>query len=414
MRDLIISALDRPSELERLYRKNKAEFRQNFSSVYHEFQEQPIVQFWHERLNYESPDISWGTGKDLKLVLILSIIAGIMAKLPDIFSIDEEFFYTRNIGFLVFPFLTLFFAWRNKLSVTNIVIASSITAFSLLYINLLPADPESDTLLLACIHLPLLLWMVLGISFTGNQINNHQKRLEFLSFNGELLVMCAMLVLAGIILTAITIGLFELIGLQIADFYFRYVVIFALPAVPVLATYLVRTNPNLVNKVSPVIARVFSPVVLIMLIIYLGAIIYSGKDPYTDRDFLLLFNILLFGVMALIFFSIAEGWKEDRFGSNRYILLPLSVVTIILNGIALSAIIFRISEWGFTPNRLAVLGGNVLILVHLLIVTFQLYRCSRHKINIAEAGSSIVRYLPVYFIWALVMIFLLPLIFSFE
>ncbi|MUP46473.1 hypothetical protein E0K83_12065 [Gramella sp. BOM4] len=414
MRDLIISGLDSPAELERLYRKNKAEFKQNFNSLYTELENKPIVQFWHERLNYESPEISWGSGREIKFVFITAFIAGILAKLPDIFNIDEEFFYPRNIGFLVFPFLIFYFAWRNKLSLRKILLISGISLVGLIYINLLPGNPESDSLILACIHLPLLLWMLLGISFTGNELTNFRNRLEFLRFNGDLLVMCAMLIIAGIILTGITLGLFELIGLQIADFYFRYLVIFALPAVPILATFLVQTNPGLVNKVSPVIAKIFSPIVLVMLIIYLGAMFYSGIDPYTDRDFLILFNVLLIGVMALIFFSIAEGWKEDRQGFNNYILLALAAVTIIVNGIALSAIIFRISEWGLTPNRLTVLGGNILILVHLCLVSFKILKSAFGKAEISGAGRAIVNYLPIYLIWILIVVFLFPFLFNFQ
>ncbi len=111
-----------------------------------------------------------------------------------------------------------------------------------------------------------------------------------------------------------------------------------------------------------------------MLVIYLAAIIYSGKDPYNDREFLLMFNALLIGVMAIIFFSVAGTSETTRSQAEIRILFLLSAVTVLVNGIALSAILFRISEWGITPNRAAVLGGNVLILINLLLVTAQLYR----------------------------------------
>lgn len=414
MRDLIISGLEQPADLERLYRSNRSEFRKNFSVIAVEFGDRPIVQFWKERLHYSTPKVSFGSKKELKFVLIAAVIAGLLAKLPVIAGIDEDFFYPRNIAFLVFPFMTLFFAVRNALSNTRIALIIGFSALSLSYINLLPGDLQSDSLVLACIHLPLLLWFVLGISFAGKDLNDTQKRLDFLSFNGDLLIMCAMLVIAGIILTGMTLGLFELIGINIAEFYFENLVVFFLPAVPLVATHLVQTNPGLVNKVAPVIARIFSPAVLVMLLIYLFAIFYSGKDPYTDRDFLILFNILLIGVMALIFFSIAEGHKEDRLGSNKYVLLPLSIVTILVNTIALTAIIFRISEWGFTPNRLAVLGANILILLHLFIVTLSLFRSVSNRMRIADLGRVIVRYLPVYLVWIVVVVFLFPLIFGFD
>src|ERR1043165_4468580 len=90
----------------------------------------------------------------------------------------------------------------------------------------------------------------------------------------------SLILIAGAIMTGVTIGLFGLIGMNIEKFYFNYVVIFGLAAAPILGTYLVRTNPQLVGRVSPVIARIFSPLVLVMLVIYLVAILYARKNPY--------------------------------------------------------------------------------------------------------------------------------------
>lgn len=413
MRDSIISGINSPAELERLYRKNKTEFKQNFNSVYDEFQDVPIVQFWHERLNYETR-ISTGNRSEFIFMIIASLLAGLLAKLPAILNISEESYYPRNIGFLVFPFLAAYFLWKNKVSGKLMAVISLAIIACALYINFLPDNMESDTLLLACIHLPLLLWGLFGISYTGNETDNLKKRLEFLGFNGDLLVMSALLVIAGALMTGISIGLFELISIQIENFYFEYVVIFALPAIPIVATFLTQSNRQLVSRVSPVIAKIFSPLVLIMLIIYLGAIIYSGKDPYNDREFLMLFNLLLIGVMALIFFSVAESSAGEKSASGRWILFLLSIVTIIVNAIALSAILFRISEWGFTPNRLAVLGANVLILINLLIVSFRLYHAVRKKTAIGQVGKAIASFLPVYLVWIILVVFLFPLIFNFE
>ncbi|PSR55534.1 hypothetical protein AHMF7605_19490 [Adhaeribacter arboris] len=414
MKNEILSHLNDPRQLEKLYRANKANFKQEFKGVYPQLSGNVLADFWYERLNYESEEISWGSRNELLFVVGAALIAGTLAKLPAIFSISEEFFYPRNIAFLVFPFLAAYFAWKNKLPVNKIAYLSGTVVICLVYINSLPDNNKSDTLVLACIHLPLLLWAILGVSFAGDAFRDYKKRLEFLRFNGDLAVMMALLGFAGVLMTAITIGLFKLIGFKIEEFYFEYVVAFGLPAVPIGATFLTQSNPQLVNKVSPVIAKIFSPLVLVMLIIYLGAIIFSGKDPYNDREFLLLFNLLLLGVMALIFFSVAESSAEEKTTSGLWILLLLSLITIVVNGIALSAISFRISEWGITPNRVAVLGGNVLILVHLLIVTVMLFKTVTKKAVITEVGRAIVLYLPVYLIWSVVVVFLFPLVFGFK
>ena len=189
---------------------------------------------------------------------------------------------------------------------------------------------------------------------------------------------------------------------------------FGASSVPIVGNYINRTNPQLVNKISPVIAKIFSPLVLITLVIYLVAIFFSGKDPYNDRNFLMVFNFLLIGVMALILFSVAETSKKKETQTGSIILLALSVVTVIVNGIALSAILFRISEWGMTPNRLAVMGGNFLMLSNLLLVTFRLFKNVTKKSGMSEVENSISMFLPVYSLWTIIVTFIFPLVFHFK
>ena len=413
MKNDIFIHLDNPKELERLYRQNKTQFKQSFLDVYPEIKDKPIALFWKARLEDSKEEIQFGSKKELIFVVIAALIAGLIAKLPSFVSIGEEFFYTRNVGFIVFPTLIAYFSWKNNLGIQKWIFFGGIALISLLFINLFPNEPNSDTLTLSCIHLLLFLWSLLGFSFVG-EAGNPLKRLDFLRFNGDFVVMSTLILIAGGITTGITIGLFSLIGYQIEDFYFNNVVVVGLAAVPLVATFLTQTNPQLVSKVSPVIARIFSPIVLIMLVIYLFAIFYSGKDPYNDRDFLLLFNALLIGVMAIIFFSVAEATNSEKGRTEKWILFLLSVVTILVNAIALSAILFRISTWGITPNRLAVLGSNVFILMNLLLVTFKLYGVVAKKSNIAEVGGQIAIFLPVYVLWTSFVTFILPFLFNFE
>jgi hypothetical protein len=414
MKTEILSNLDNPRQLEQLYRDNKPAFRQEFNALYPQLQNSHLADFWYQRLNYQGATFTTDVRRDIVFVVIAALLAGIGAKLPELLSLDPEFFYTRNVGFLVFPFLAAYFAWKNELTGKKIALVAGGMLAALVFINFLPGNSQSDTLVLSCIHLLLFLWATSGFVFVGNQVQNSGKRLGYLSFNGDLIVVCTLLLISGGIMTGITIGLFELIGYRIEDFYFNYIVIFGLPAVPIVGTVLTQNIPQLVQKVSPIIARIFSPLVLVMLLIYLGAIVFSGKDPYNDREFLLIFNLLLIGVMALIFFSVAERAKSS---ANRYeimVLLLLSAVTIIVNGIALSAILFRISEWGITPNRAAVLGANVLILINLMLVTGKLVKVLTRDADLSEVGRAISVFLPVYWAWTAVVAFLFPLFFGFE
>ncbi|HEU4470102.1 MAG TPA: hypothetical protein VFR58_03385 [Flavisolibacter sp.] len=412
MKDDISIYLNDPAQLEKMYRANRQSFKKAFEAIYPEVKDSPLAAFWHERLNYGSEEADRGTAGDLLFIALSCLVAGLIAKLPQLFGWNEEDFYLRNIGFIVLPLLTAYFAWKNKAGLKRMLFLGSTILASVFYINLLPSC-AADTLLLSCIHLPLLLWALLGSAFAGRELPQYGGRLLFLKYNGDLAVISALILFAGALLTAITIGLFSLIGFRIEEFYFEHVVVFGLPAVPLTGTYLVKANPQLVGRISPVIARIFSPLVALMLAIYLAAIVYSGKDPYNDREFLMVFNVLLAGVMAIIFFSVAESGKEHKGKREAWVLLPLSAITLVVNGIALSAILFRISEWGLTPNRTAVLGANLLILVNLLLVAIQLFKCVTGKRDTGSVGKIIAAYLPVYFVWAAIVTFFFPLVFRF-
>lgn len=409
----ILHGLGNPVQLEKLYRDNRTAFKKAFNLVYPEIQELTAAQVWNARLNMGQEEISWGTGKELLFVVIASFVAGCIAKIPDLTGMDADYFYPRNIAFVVFPLLTAYFAWKEKIRPGKILVVSALLFLSAIYINLLPNNPESDTLILACIHLPLFLWAVLGFTFVGDEANSDKRRLDFLRYNGDLVVMTTLILIAGGLLTGITIGLFELIDLRIEEFYTQYILIWGLAASPIVGTYLVRTNPQLVNKVSPVIAKVFTPLVFVTLVVYLSAVIYTGKDPYTDREFLLIFNALLIGVMAIILFSISENKKNPGNALWQWLLFGLSLLTIIINGIALSAILFRISEWGITPNRLAVLGSNVLMLSNLLLVTYRLFMAAKNGNGMQRVEKGIAFFLPIYTLWTILVAFVFPTLFRF-
>jgi len=414
MKEIILSHLDDPRQLEKLYRQNKLSFKRSFLLLYPEITGSPVADFWNERLNYESDEVSWGSYKDLFFVIIASLIAGLIAKVPAIFNVAEEPFYSKNVGFILFPALSAYFAWKNRLPAGRIIFIFGAFVAGLCFINFLPFAQRGDVFNLSCIHLIVVLWSILGFAFTGEVGNTNGKRLAFLKYNGDLLVITALIVIASGILSVITTGLFSLIGFQIEKFYFQYIVIPGLPAAPIVGTYLIQSNPQLVGKVSPVIARIFSPLVLLMLIIYIGAIVVSGKNPYNDREFLIIFNVLLIGVMTIIFFSIAGTANNPKRKAEIWLLALLSAITIVVNGIVLSAIVFRIAEWGATPNRTAVLGSNVLMLVNLLLVSTQLFKAANGKKEIVSVEKAIIGFLPLYSLWAAIVTFIFPFIFGFR
>jgi len=190
------------------------------------------------------------------------------------------------------------------------------------------------------------------------------------------------------------------------------VAIVGLVSAPIVATFIIRTFPAVTNKIAPIIAGIFSPLVLITLVVYLISIIVTGKDPYDDREFLLVFNLMLLGVMAIIVFSVTGTSVNKRQRFNEWTLFILSAVTLIVNLIALSAIIYRLGEFGFSPNRVAVIGSNLLIFVHLLLIMIDLYKVIWRGKEIKTVELTIAKYLPIYAAWTIFVIFILPFLFG--
>lgn len=365
-----------------------------------------------EIINQTSGDVA-STNENKKqhilIIILLSLLSGLIAKLPFILNVREDFYYSRNIGFIVFTGLIIYFSWFINKSIKKTITSLILLIITCIYINLSPDLDQSDTVIIVRFHTIIFLIGILTYAYTSK--NNIKTSISLIKYLSDLFIMQGILLFFGAVLSAITIGLFELIGLNITEFYIQNIALWGLSALPMVSTYIISTNQNLVSKISPLIAKIFSPLVLLMLSIYLFTILYIGKDPYRDREFLFIFNIVIAGVLCLIFFSVNES-EKSKF--SNWVLFLLSSITIILTVIALSAIIYRINEWGFTANRTTLLGSNILMLINLILVNIKLFKSLNMKNSEDEMVTKmIIDYLPVYYIWALIVMIFFPLIFGY-
>lgn len=414
MKNSIIAQISNPEFLETAYRKDASLFRQAFAEAYPSIKDELLAKAWYERLNYKQSNLSWGIKNEWKVVAILAAIVAVVAILPNFIAVEQDVFYAKNIGFIVFPALMVYFVWKQQQPINLLIPPLIISLLSAVYINFLPTHTNSDSVSQAFFHLPLFLWFIFGYLFIGGDLSSTGKKINFLRFNGDLLVLCGLMLIAGGLFTAITINLFEVLKVNIENIFLNYFMAAGLSIVPLLATYLIQNNRQLVYKVSPVIARIFTPLVTITLFIYLVTIFFTGTYPTVNRDFLLLFNVLLIAVMALILFSLSEITKHTQQKYNQVILLILSVLAIVVNGIALWSILFRINDYGFTPNRVAVIGIDILILVNLLLVSFNLLKVVKGHIEVEKVESSITFFMPLYFVWSAFVTFGFPILFQFR
>jgi hypothetical protein len=407
----IKKSLSEPAALERLYRQNPPAFTSAFLSIYEEIRDQPVAETWHERLVYSHEELAWGQRSDWAFLGIWVLVAAFFMQFPDIFGISHDAYFPRNVSFIVLAGMGGLFAFQQRLGFSATWPALIAMLFSMIYINVVPMDQQSDAFVLACMHVPIFLWIFMGFLYVGGLNPAGPKGIEFLRFHGDLLVMVAVIALAGGLFTALTINLFHLINLDIETYYFQYGVLSLLPSVPVIAAFLVQKNPQLVSKISPLIARIFTPLVFLTLLLFLGATFFSEKDLFNDREYLLVFNGVLVGVMALLLFSLSEITKKSVSPFYQYLLVGLAALALLDNGLALSAIVFRLVEFGITPNRLAVLGSNLLMMGHVGWVTKNLIGFVRAQQDIRSVENGMTFFLPYYGAWAALVAFVFPLVF---
>lgn len=417
MQNKIKENIKDPEKLELLYRANKEEFEKAFHEIYPEIAEFQIAEFWKTRLQFDTAKGQATKTKKTEIFILIAtcLLTGFLIQIPRFFSIGIEVysFYERNALLIVLFGLTVYTSFtRDFIKIKQVMIALSIFMISALYINLLPSGRDSHSINLASIHLPLMLWCLYGLVFIDFDFYDKTKRVDYIKYNGDLAILLAIILIAGGILTGLTIALFGAIEIQIERFYMDYIAVWGAVSAPIVATFIIRKYPFITNKIAPIIASIFSPLVLITLVAYLISMLYTRKDPYNDRDFLIAFNFMLLGVMSIVVFTILETSDRKKRKFNELTLFALTVVTLIINIIALSAILYRLREYGFTPNRTAVLGSNLLVFVNLILIMIDLYRVNFRNSDIKCVERTVARYLPVYAFWTIFVVFIMPWIFN--
>ncbi len=417
----IESNLADPEALEKLYRRSPEQFTRSFDEAFHANPSSQVLEVWHARLQFDKPAISRSETSflhrpsEILLIVLLGLAGGTLAKLPLFFEgINEDVFYTRNIAFFVLPALAIYFLFKNTVEKSNIIGLGLAFAGAAIFINALPNPTSSDTLILASIHLPFFLWTLVGIAFAGNNYKDLNQRMNYLKYNGEMAIYTVLILIGGILLTALTLSLFSVIGLHIEEWYGETVVVYGLAAAPIVATYVSLQRLDSGQRLAPTFAKIFSPLVLITLVGFLIANGIQGKSPFTDRDFLIVFNAMLMGVLAITIFTISERPTSKTKIVSDYIAIALVVVALIVDMIALSAIVFRLTSYGLTPNRLAVLGANLLVFGNLAGILYHYAGFLQNKVDMQRVEHWITRYLPLYAVWTIFIVFIMPFLFGMK
>ncbi|POH66482.1 hypothetical protein C3B59_08150 [Cryobacterium zongtaii] len=390
----------------------------NLDAVSREFAREHSDRLWKQLVLLPAAADAAGDSRapawrELAVVVGFALGAGLAVKAGLTWS-DGGTGLVRNLGLLVFPFLAAYFGWKRRLTVP--VAATLVVSFAALAVllNVYPFAAGGSTELLAALHAPVLLWMLVGLAYVGGRWRSDARRMDFVRFTGELAIYYTLLALGGAVLIGLTVAVLSAVRVDPGPVLTGWILPLTVPGALVVAAWLVEAKQNVVENIAPVLTRVFTPLTIIMLLAVLAVLGTAGGLGTVDRYLLILMNAILVLVLSLLLYSISARDSLARPGVFDVLQLVLVIVALAVDAVMLTAMLTRITEFGFSPNKIAALGLNLLLMVHLVRAAWLTIGFLRGRRAFAALEHWQTRYLPIYGLWALIVVAVFPLVFGFA
>jgi hypothetical protein len=331
------------------------------------------------------------------------------ASAPD----EEPTWLLRNASLFVLPFLAGFLAHRRRLDTRGRLLVAAPFALAALLVNVYPYAADSGTELLVALHLPVVLWFAAGVAYVGGAVRSHERRMDFVRFTGEWFIYYVLIALGGGVLMALTGLILEPTGLSV-DWIPEWVLPSGAAGAVVVAAWLVESKQRVVENMAPVLTMLFTPLFALMLAG--AAVVYAatGVGAAFDRDLLAVFDVLLLVVLGLVLYGLSARDPSTSPDWTDRVQLVAVAAALVLDVMVLGAMIARIGDLGFTPNRAAALGLNLVLLVNLAGAAWLSARFIGRRSGLHPLERWQTAFLPVLALWAAVVVVVLPPLFGFE
>ena len=307
---------------------------------------------------------------DAIVAFSLAVAAAVLIKVPALFGIglDQEagfYFYARNLSLFVLPLLTGYFVWKRRLDTGTLLWLAVAFVVAGVFANVYPFAQGGYTEALTALHLPIALWLVVGIAYAGGRWGEVAGRMDFIRFSGELFIYYVLIALGGGVLMASMRIIFQSIGIDVEPFFESWLLPCGAVGAVVVASWLVESKQSVIENMAPVLTRLFTPFFAALLVAFLVTLLWTGRGVDIGRNALIAFDLLLVVVLGLLLYSVSARDPHSPPGAFDVMQVVLVVSALLADAVALWAIAARITEFGFTPNRVAALGENAILLVNL-------------------------------------------------
>jgi hypothetical protein len=314
---------------------------------------------------------------------------------------------------------------RGLLSIPVGVALLAASAYVLLVFPQAGTRPfQEQYLTLMGMHLPLLAWAGVGTYLTARH-RDPANRFSFLIKSLEVFILGGLFVSAGGLFTGITFGLFEALNVDLPDVVQRLFIAGGGGLIPVVATAVIyhpavppaeQAFDEGLSKLVALLMRILLPLTLLVLLVYLAFIPFNFWAPFENRDVLIIYNGMLFAVVALVVGATPVSQADIAPRLSRWLrwgIVAVAALALIVSLYALSAILYRTILDRLTPNRLAFIGWNVVNVGLLLLVLLLQVRAGeehwRQRLYRAYSAATVA-----YAVWTLVVILALPWLFGID
>ena len=420
-----------PSERESLYRRNPDAFRKAWEQETSEGRSTDLRAAWEARFEIDMPSdapLLEQSTRPFRLPIAASLFIAVILLIPywrtGTFDLEWAVPYLATLAFG--PFL-LYYGWGH---VRFLALSASMAGLLALFwfgfedwllLDVLESGvdkgldvgiarqmaAQSGRLML--LHWPILLFGLTASIWVSKTPG--MQRVDFIHHAIQVAIHCAIIVVTGFALTGLTYMLIDvLLGFEYTEELMTHLMTWGASGALVFGHAVWRSHPTALDRILPLIARIFIPLFCLLEVGFLSVYVGKGLAILShDRETLFIMNLLLLAVLILVILHAAFETAQSRF--NQILLYAIVSLGVVAGLIGIVAIASRLWEFGLTPNRLVVFISNILLIGTLGSLLWSMAR-NPSKDSTQTVRLSLNQSLPIFIAWAAVVTFLFPLLFG--
>ena len=320
--------------------------------------------------------------------------------------------FPRNLGIILFAPLVAYFIVQRRMPWRRILVLAGAVLALLLVVNLPPFAERSAVEVVVMLHVPAVMWFIAGIASAAGEVRSSRRRMEYIRFSGEWLIYITLIVLGGGVLAGLTAAVVGAVAPDSVDEIMTWMLPSGGAAGIVVAAWLVEAKKGIIENLAPVLTAIFTPLFAVMLLGSTAAYLALGIGRAFDRELLFAFDALLLVVLGLVLYGISAHRDAGPARLMDVLRLVAVAAAMLLDVIVLVAMLVRVGELGFTPNRVAALGLNLVLLGNLAGTVWLQVRALGTRGGSGPLERWQTAYLPVIAAWTAIVVVAMPPLFA--